>query len=429
MKLKSPKIAVLGPPHSGKTVFINYIYNTLPSKSVGIRRTAPDGEGVFTQNPNQEEIQKLRRKGTHSPQRAQTYANLIKNDEYEYDLVDVGGKITKENYSIMKECTHAIIVSNNPEDRKLWEQSAKECRLSLIASLDSSLDGKDEIYENTKDNVLRGKVTNLVRGHDIENSELFDKLIENISKLSIDSKIKNDKIEQLLRDKDVIDINEIAKQMNKEIDKNEKVMWDTSELPELIDRFSDIIKDKKSVKIYNSRATWMVCGLVEACKQQGIEDISFFDASVPCFNEVTKSEPNITQNNTRINNGALLYNVLPEDKLKLLLKQNENDILMYFDINPNKKVKIEDQDSMQLPDVDPNKSLYITGKLPAWLLAHITNTYDNKNKYIMQLGNYFIKSSSENKRELGQTKKEIEDIPYVDIISKYIKDTEEIQKQ
>ena len=74
---------------------------------------------------------------------------------------------------------------------------------------------------------------------------------------------------------------------------------------------------------------------------------------------------------------------------------------------------------MKFPDIDINKKLYISGKLPTWLFSSISLSYENQEKYILQPGNGFIKYASKDKKELGTVEPEINGIDTNKILENY----------
>ena len=112
-------------------------------------------------------------------------------------------------------------------------------------------------------------------------------------------------------------------------------------------------------------------------------------------------------------------NVLDDNKLNLITSKTDDSIFLGFEPNPNNKIVPEDFENMKFPDIDINKKLYISGKLPAWLFSSISLSYENQEKYILQPGNGFIKYASENKKELGIIEPEINGIDTNKILENY----------
>ena len=58
------KTIICGPPHSGKSVFISNLVKLLPSGHYIRINANGDGEGTWSNNPNQEDVMKTRVKGS-----------------------------------------------------------------------------------------------------------------------------------------------------------------------------------------------------------------------------------------------------------------------------------------------------------------------------------------------------------------------------
>lgn len=74
-----------------------------------------------------------------------------------------------------------------------------------------------------------------------------------------------------------------------------------------------------------------------------------------------------------------------------------------------------------LPKIKREKNLYLSGRIPHWLLASIVNSYDTNKIYTFQPGKGFTCISSANEKELGELVTGPEGID----ISKYYKDKKE----
>ncbi len=417
-------VGVFGPPHSGKSVLLTYLYSHFPQKSTAIVRTAPDGEGIFSNNKDQDEIQLLRKKGKFTDEKTEANLNNIDKEKANIVLVDTGGVISEENRKIMKKCTHAIVLSNNIEDKTAWENILKENNVSIIASLDSSLDGKDEIYssQNKNSNTINGRITNLIRGQEKRPSLLLNEIVTKTVELAKEKSLNNElsrKGNELLNNQNVIDMIAIAKELNIPLDDNNMLTWNPEQLPEILECIQSKIQGKNEVKFFEARANWLVAATTELCKKNNIQNIAYYNARENKFDSVDKSETNVIQKSSKISNNSYLYDVLPNNKLKLLIKQNDENILMHFDLHTNMKVVPEDKENFELPDINPNKSLYISGKMPAWLLAHITNTYDNPEKSVIQVGNHYIRYASQNKKNLGTIEDTIDGIDLSQALEEY----------
>ena len=118
-------VAFVGPPHSGKSVFIAEIFKYLQRVnkiSFFLQRAAPDGEGMWSAESDQEIVKRIRRKGKFSEEFVKFVTNSITRlaDNFQLVLVDCGGRITEQNHRIISVCTHFVVVSSNRDATADW---------------------------------------------------------------------------------------------------------------------------------------------------------------------------------------------------------------------------------------------------------------------------------------------------------------------
>lgn len=419
--IKNIRIVFCGPPHSGKSVLLSTIYKNLPQSHTAIVRTAPDGEGMYSNNENQEQVQAARRKGNYSDERTDYNTNSIETETASIVLVDVGGKINEDKDKIFDTCNYSIILSNNIEDKKKWEEFSKEHNVLPIAILDSSLEGKDEIYDSSNNDIITGKITHLQRGENKFTSNLINKILDKIQKITLDKKNIQKEVKgfQHLKDTDTINMLDIAKELDMIDEKTNNANWDVSKSYEIYSNVINKLKNKNKANFFEARANWVVGLCTQAAIDSNIEDIKFYDARQNDFIKANKANLNIIQDSSKLANNTYLYNVLDDEKLKLITSQTDDSIFLSFELNSNKRIVPEDFENMKFPDIDINKKLYISGKLPTWLFSSISLSYENQEKYILQPGNGFIKYASKDKKELGTIEPEINGIDTNKILENY----------
>ena len=212
---KGVKIALVGPPHSGKSVFRSFLETSLPGNITTSIISAPDGEGKYSNRENQEEIQAFRVKGKYSNELIEKTTKLMDNINNKIVIVDTGGKLidgrlTKENKEILSHCTHAIVLSSDETLKNSWEKECNKMGLDIIASLDSRLEGKDEKYTdlNSKENTIYGKVTNLERGKEKAPSLLLNDLGIPLQKANTIKKIAYDILDRKISIKKINKMND-----------------------------------------------------------------------------------------------------------------------------------------------------------------------------------------------------------------------------
>jgi len=181
---KSKIIALLGPPNSCKSVFLNLLRQNFKNiylkylDKFYIIRACPDGEGDWFGDVSFEEGKLFRVKNNFDDE----FSNLISLHINEAKksksiiLVDCGGKIDKKNQKILNSCTHSIIISSNPNSVPEWIGASKLCELKLLLVINSFNKNIFEIIPNK--NFLEIKFGKLERG--LENYKTLPIKILNI---------------------------------------------------------------------------------------------------------------------------------------------------------------------------------------------------------------------------------------------------------
>ena len=175
-RYKGMVVAVGGPPHSGKSVFLAELYRQLLAKrpsGVFLQRACPDGEGMWSAETNPQLVAEIRRKGSFSGEFMAFTLKAIENlgRRFPILLLDLGGRRTAENAEILRRSTHVLILSSKPEENELWSQFAatEGCQtLAILASrlvktADGSLDQEVRSSVDTSTEPVQGEMLNLDR--------------------------------------------------------------------------------------------------------------------------------------------------------------------------------------------------------------------------------------------------------------------------
>jgi CRISPR-associated protein Csx3 len=161
-------VAVGGPPHSGKSVFLAELYRQLlarrPSGFVFLQRAAPDGEGMWSSESDPEIVKQIRRKGSFSPEFILFTLRSIENlgRVFQLVLIDLGGKRTAENAEILARATDFILISGNPAEDEPWLEFAKDEGCEILAIFRSRL-GEGQSWVDLSTLPVRGELVNLER--------------------------------------------------------------------------------------------------------------------------------------------------------------------------------------------------------------------------------------------------------------------------
>lgn len=136
------KVAIGGPPKSGKTCFLSGLCENLPRFSRYLFRACPDGEGTWTYKS--QTAAKYRRKGQFAPGLVDWYCqSLASCDMASIVLVDIGGRTSEENSRILREggVQFGIILSSTSEAIPEWENFFHSCGVDVIARVISDYNG------------------------------------------------------------------------------------------------------------------------------------------------------------------------------------------------------------------------------------------------------------------------------------------------
>lgn len=109
------KTIICGPPHSGKSVLVNNLTWLLPSDSYQVIRANGDGEGLWSNNPNQHDVQAARKKGTNNPEDFARWQRQIETATQDIVIADIGGRIGDDKRGLFKACDSFVVLSSNPE--------------------------------------------------------------------------------------------------------------------------------------------------------------------------------------------------------------------------------------------------------------------------------------------------------------------------
>lgn len=151
---KGMVVAVGGPPHSGKSVFLAALYVFLAARGIKffLQRACPDGEGVWSAETDPRIVAEIRRKGSFSQEFMLFTLKSIENLGKTVPLVllDLGGRRTAENAEILKRSSYLIILSSKKEENDAWVEFARAEGCETIAIFESRLiKGMDGNLDNT----------------------------------------------------------------------------------------------------------------------------------------------------------------------------------------------------------------------------------------------------------------------------------------
>ncbi len=159
-----PAVLIGGPPNSGKSVLSKALLNSLRQargdRRIYLHRANWDGEGNWTHETNDKAliqrliVQNERRihERPDAAQRLQPYfdyhSQAVENLRKlaDFVLVDVGGKTQPEKELLVKQCTHYLVISRDPDLVQPWHDFCQPM-LKAIAVVHSVRTAKVEVTQ------------------------------------------------------------------------------------------------------------------------------------------------------------------------------------------------------------------------------------------------------------------------------------------
>lgn len=176
---KGIKIVIGGPPHSGKSVFIEALTQNLDKDNTFSFSAAPDGEGPWLQRHYDDpDVVKLRQKGKFTPEYVADRKKKINDWEGPLMIIDVGGRTSEENAQMIEGATHAIILAGDLSKVAEWRDFFEENNIEVIAKLHSHYQGKKDIQRPVEsgENRIVSSVHYLERGESAADRETINQV-------------------------------------------------------------------------------------------------------------------------------------------------------------------------------------------------------------------------------------------------------------
>lgn len=297
--------------------------------------------------------------------------------------------MSKENEQVFQHCDSFVVLSSDEQKKQEWLEFGQGLGLECVGCLDSSLEGQEEIYSRTP--FFQGKIVGLERGKILEDSPVIKAIVSDIvqkSKYGEKTEEQSQTIEGTM-----IDDTELGFELGygKEIFTEDgtpikKVRWPENALPKIYQAVSEKVNSDQPVKINGIRANFVLCGICKAAKQNGTKDISAYDIRTKLYIPIRDLPKKKGLKQTE----GLSYNIL----------ENKENVFMDIDIT-KEQYSLEDYEQCVLPQIKEGKNLYLSGRMPLWLLASISNSYASSKIFTFQPGKGFTCISSIDEKDLG----------------------------
>ena len=185
------KVILCGPPHSGKSCLregLKEAIKRINGSTYPYMITAcPDGEGswyaetVRRDKDLAKELKDNNKVEIFTDEFAENFAGWVNATSVPLNIIDVGGRITPQNRQILKQGTHAIILSGKPSETSDWVDFCEELGLKVIANIRSELDASEDAIATTTP-ILTGVVRPFERGEDVSHRPM----VEALAKMLVD---------------------------------------------------------------------------------------------------------------------------------------------------------------------------------------------------------------------------------------------------
>lgn len=362
------KVAVGGPPHSGKTVLMGLLRALLPREKFAVVEAAPDGEGItgwsFEGDP--ELVRAVRRKGKFLAEFVDWVADSVRNSTMPVTLVDLGGmlvdaagnftptgaRLTPQNERIVRECSHLIVIANPSyvEAGQVWISEGIRLGAQPLAILESVLSGaEDEVFDGGFP--LRARITGLERENPPVRSLTACAVAERVLEIAGTGEAQADGSERA-------DMNfpRLAESLNLPVrNSGPDRDWFPGILPQLVAFVAAATADREAVNLWgNCSAGFPYHGL--ACGLSA--RVRYFDPKVGSYVALPDVEPS--------GQGSQI--------LDWRIEERDDHSFVEFVI-PRQIFEVKNLPLVIPPAAPARKGVVLSGKGPWWLTGTIARSY------------------------------------------------------
>ena len=378
------KTIICGPPHSGKSVFISNLIKLLPSGHYIRINANGDGEGTWSNNPDQTDVKEVRIKGSNTEEDFLRWRCQIERASQDIVIVDIGGRLQADKIPLFEVCDSFVVVSNSIQMINEWKEFGSTHGCKCIGTILSKLGYiHEDIYEIEP--YVNGAMSGLERGHDISGSILLNAIANSIVTLSAFKGYKS------TSNSKVIDMYDLGIKLGMShhwktttgIDVH-NVWYQPERAQAIYDYLTKFYKGGDCYQIYGARSIWASCLVASAIFKSDVSNIEVFGITSESYIPIIK---------------------MPTDKnvignLNFTIKENKEYVLLSVALP--KRFFPKDRENVVLPRLDANKKLLLSGKTPSWLAMSILLSYDNEHKYVHTPGIGFVKVFDKGNNNYGE---------------------------
>lgn len=361
------KIAIGGPPHSGKTVLIGLLRSLLPRNMFCVVEAAPDGEGItgWSFEGDLELVRAIRCKGKFITEFVGWVCDSVHNSTMPLTLVDLGGmlldeagkftptgvRLTEQNERIVRECDYLVVIANPSyaETAQVWADEGIRLGAKPIAILESVLTGADdEVWEAGLP--LRARITKLER----EVPPVESLTARAVAQLLIQVAGEGNGADG----SENADVNfpRLAEGLNLPVrNSGSDSDWFPGIVPSLVSFVQATTADKKEVNLWgNCSAGFPYHALVCSLPQR----VRYYDPKVGSYTALPEVEPQ--------GQGSQVLNWQVEER-------DEHSFVEF--VIPKQIFEVKNLPLVIPPAVTQSKGVVLSGKGPWWLTGTIARAY------------------------------------------------------
>lgn len=345
-----PAVLIGGPPHAGKSVLTYSLTQALRQRGVShyVLRACPDGEGDWSQESDQDTVRVIRIKGEWLPEFVQKISQDLERRHLPL-LVDMGGRPASWQMSIMRHCTHSILLLRTDENTlaEHWLKLVEEHSLLPVARLTSVLEAPSTLISCTP--VVTGTLSGLQRGTTAQ-GPVFERLVERIETLF--TSYPPDELLQGHLDAapaELVDLNIVLQRC-----RSDQQRWEPSQLERLLSE----MPVQTPLAVYGRGTNWLYGALAAH-----VGELPFYQFD-PRLGWIAPPTLKIGTPPSEQTVQCSVQESREWTRLNLRLITSHLDYL--------------DAERLVLPAISSEKGLILDGKLPVWLVSALVRMYSRR---------------------------------------------------
>lgn len=374
------KIILCGPPHSGKSVLLANLQRLMPTDSFQRITANGDGEGAWSNNPNQEEISSIRVKSNNTPSEFALWTSLIQSASQDIVLIDIGGRLQEDKIPLFEASDAFIIVCSISHQEKIseWKEFGESHGCRCLAIITTFLDGQENIADCSP--IFKASLSGLERGRWLKHSNVLKQLADLIIEES--NYIPQIHFQQIAhrigRHNTRKTINGLTIDCSR-ITKNKA--------PQVFELLREEYGTYSKLKLIGADTNWQACIAASALCEGNNCKLLIYDYWTDSFIQLERLEKSDTPNETN-------------EGLTVDIKETSDSILLEFSTS-ELGIDTKHFRDYKFPVINEEKPLYISGRFPNWFMASIILSYQSPQIYIHNPGIGYICVKNEDANILG----------------------------